>query len=141
MVLTRCLVKITTTLGGYFISNPENNNRKEEILAKSRESSNAYNDESMAYAVSKGKKLGNFFAVPIIIGFPLWILSVITAQTLTAHALVSVYCAFCFGGFLAKYRFTGQKRYLIAVICHVLLGIGTVASFVVTLGTLRGWWG
>ena len=124
------------------MSNPtgNNDNRKEEILAKSRQSSNAYNDEGMANAINEGAKMGNHFAGEIV-GFPLFILAVIIQQWVVVYALSSLYCAFNFGDFLAKYRFTQQKRYLIAVICFAVLGIGAVVLFLRDVGTLQGWWG
>ena len=124
------------------MSNVEKNcdNRKEEVLSKSRESSTPYNDEGMEHAINKGTKLGSYFAGTVI-GTPLFLLSAITGQMLTVYALFSLYSAFCVGEFLAKYRFTQQKRYLIATICFAVLVIGAISLFVINVGTLQGWWG
>ena len=119
------------------MSNGENN--KEEILAKSRESNTPYNDEGMENAINKGLKMGSYFAGSVI-GFPLFFLSVITGQWLVVYALVSLSSGFEFGDFFAKFRFTQQKRYLIAAICFAVLGIGAAILFVINVGTLQGWW-
>ena len=116
-----------------------NNNRKEEILAKSRQSSTDYNDEGMEHAVNKGAKMGSYLAGEVI-GIPLFLLSVITGQWITVYALVSLYCAFNFGDFLAKFRFTQQKRYLIAATFYFVVGIGAAALFILDTGALQGWW-
>ena len=112
-----------------------NDNRKKEILAKSRQSNK---DEGIEYAVTKGAKTGNYFAVEVI-GFPLLFLSLITGQMLTACALSSVILASWFGEFLTIYRFTKQKRYLISTICAAFLGIGAAVLFMVNV--VQGWWG
>ena len=104
----------------------ENSNRKEEILAKSRQ---LQQDEGIEYAVTQGAKKGNYYAIEII-GFPLLVLSLVTWQLLAIYALSSVILASWFGEFFAKYRILRQKRYLIAAICFGLLEIGAVVLFV-----------
>ena len=116
---------------------PENNDRKEEILAQSRRSSK---DEGVEYAINEGAKAGNYFAIEII-GLPLLLLSFVAGQMLAAYALASVILASWFGEFFAKYRFLNQKRYLIAAVCCALLGIGVIILFVRGVGVLQGWWG
>jgi len=133
------LVNSTITLGDVSMSNVEKNKdkRKEEILAKSRQSSN---DEGIDYAVNKGARLGHYYTE--IIGFPLFLLCVITGQVLTMYALFTLYGAHCFGDFLAKYRYFKQKRYLVgAVLFGVIFGGYFAFLFVRDVGTLQGWWG
>ena len=121
------------------MSNAEKNkdNRKEEILAKSRQSSK---DEGIEYAANKGIKLGNYYTE--VIGFLLILLCLITGQTLTIYALLTLYGAHGFGDFLAKYRYFKQKRYMMgAIIFGVLFGGCFAFLFVRDVGTLQGWWG
>jgi len=113
-----------------------NENRKEEILAKSRQSNK---DEGVEYAVNKGAKSGNYFAIEII-GLPLLLLSLITGQMLTTYALSSVILASWFGEFFAKYRFLNQKRYLVTAICAAFLGVSAAVLFIwVNAGILQEW--
>jgi len=126
-------------LGGIEMNNATegNGSRKEEILAKSRQSNK---DEGIEHAVTQGAKKGNYWGIEVI-GFPLLLLSIITGQMLATYALSSVILASWFGEFLAKYRILNQKRYLIAAICFAVLGIAAVILFVRYVGTLQGWWG
>ncbi|MCL2592466.1 MAG: DUF6442 family protein [Defluviitaleaceae bacterium] len=114
-----------------------NSNRKEEILAKSRQ---LQHDEGIEHAIAQGAKKGSYFGIEVV-GFPLLMLSLITWQTLAIYALSSVISASWFGEFLAKYRVLKQKRYLIAAICFGLLGIGGIILFVRDIGILQEWWG
>ena len=115
-----------------------NNSRKEEILEKYRKLGTTHNDEGMENAVNKGFRLGSYFAGEIV-GFPLFIMSVIAGQWLTVYALFSLYSAFCVGEFYAKFRFTNQKRYVAAVIIFAVTGTGTIIMFVLNAGTFPGW--
>jgi len=137
--MTRILVKNNRTLGGVFMSSSTengNDNRKEEILAKSRQSNN---DEGIEYAVNKGARLGGYYTE--LIGFPLILLCVITGQVLTVYALLTLYGAHCFGDFLAKYRYFKQIRYMMGAIAFgVLFGGYFAFLFVRDVGTLQGWW-
>ena len=116
------------------MSNAESNSRKEEILAKSRNSSSVWNDEGVQHAIDKGNKLGSLFAITVVC-FPLLILMKWAGEMIAVYSLALVYCAFCFGEFLGKYRFLKQKRYLITSIIH--LAIGLAAAFFL-LTKLRG---
>ena len=122
------------------MSNLENNNRKEEILAKSRESSTPYADEGMENAINKGLKMGSHIAGTIV-GIPLFFLSLVAGQMIVVYALFSLGLAMWVGEFLAKYRFTQQKRYLIATIVFAVSGIGTAVLFVIETGLIQSWWG
>ncbi|MCL2843228.1 MAG: DUF6442 family protein [Oscillospiraceae bacterium] len=115
----------------------ESGNRKEEILAKSKQEGK---DEGIEYAVTKGLKLGNYYTE--VVGALLVFLCLLSGQTLTMWALFTLYGAHSFGDFLAKYRHFNQKRYLVGVILFGALFGGVFAIlFVRELGTLQGWWG
>ena len=115
----------------------DNEYRKEEILAKSRQ---LQQDEGIEYAVTQGAKKGNYFAIEVMGGL-LFLLSLITGQWLVAYALFSVISASEFGDFLTKHRILKQNRYLIAAICFAILGIVSTVLFVRDVGALQGWWG
>ena len=121
------------------MSNAEKNkdNRKEEILAKSRQSNK---DEGIEHAVNKGARLGNYYTEAV--GFLLILLCAMTGQILTMYALFTLYGAHAFGDFLAKYRYFKQKRYIMgAIIFGVLFGGFFAFLFVRDVGILQGWWG
>ena len=111
--------------------------RKEDILAKSRQSNN---DEGIEYAVTQGAKKGNYYATEII-GLPMLMFSIVAGQWLAVYALAAVIFASEFGDFLTKYRILRQKRYFIAAICFGLLGMSAIILFVRYIGTIQGWWG
>ena len=83
-----------------------NENRKQEILARSRQSQQ---DEGIEHAIRKGAALGNYYTTGV--GFALLIFSVFTQQTLVMYAIFILMGANAFGDFLAKYRHFEQKRY------------------------------
>ena len=113
-----------------------NDNRKEEILKKIRQSQQ---DEGIDYAVNKGARLGSYYTEAI--GLPLILLCVIAGQALTIYALLTLYEAHTFGDFLAKYRHFKQKRYMMgAIIFGVLFGGFFAFLFLRDLGALQGWW-
>jgi len=112
------------------------NNRKDEILAKIKQGGK---DEGIEHAVNQGAKLGNYYTE--LVGFPLFMLCVLTGQWIAAYAVFTLYCATDFGDFLGKYRFLKQKRYLIASIVFGVLGIGSAVLFLRDVGILIGWWG
>jgi len=116
---------------------PCNDNRKEDILEKSRQSQQ---DEGIEYAVSKGAMLGNYYTGGI--GFALIAFSIFTGQLLVVYAVLALYGAHCFGEFLAKYRHFKQKRYMIGVFLFgVIFGGFFAFLFVRNVGVLQGWWG
>jgi len=110
---------------------------KNEILERSRQ---LQQDEGVEYAVTQGAKKGNYFGVEVV-GFALFLLSLVAGQMLAVYALASVILASWFGEFLAKYRVLNQKRYLIASIVFGILGIVAAFLFVRDIGILQGWWG
>ena len=127
-------------IGGSLMNNSienDNDTRKEDILAKSRQ---LQQDEGIEYAESQGAKKGKYFAVEVV-GGSLFFISLITGQWITAYALFFVINASNVGEFFAKYQFLRQKRYLIATICFAALGIGSAVLFLRNLGVLQGWWG
>ena len=118
-------------------SSTESGNRKEEILAKSKQEGK---DEGIEYAVNKGLKLGNYYTE--VVGALLVFLCLLSGQVLTMWALFTLYGAHSFGDFLAKYRHFKQKRYLVGVILFGVLFGGVFAIlFVRGIGIFRGWWG
>ena len=119
------------------MSNDERNydNRKEEILAKSRESGN---DEGMDYVENKGSKWGVYVACTIV-GGPLAFLSLIAGEMPTFFALLTLYVAFGAGELFAAYRFFKQKRYLIGTVVIALLTIFMASFFMEAIGLLPGW--
>ena len=112
-------------------------NRKEDILAKSRQSQQ---DEGIAYAVSKGVMLGSYYTGAV--GFVLVIASILAGQFLVVYAMLTLYGAHAFGEFFAKYRYFKQKRYLVGVVLFgVVFGGFFAFLFVRDIGSLQGWWG
>ena len=115
---------------------PENEERrKEEILAKSRQSRK---DEGLEYVENKGSKMGIFVACTIV-GAPLALLSLIAGETPTFFALITLYVAFGAGELFAKYRFFKQKRYLVGAAVIALIAIGIAVMFVEMIGLLPQW--
>ena len=119
------------------MSNNERNNysRKEEILAKSRESGN---DEGMDYVENIGSKWGVYVACTIV-GGPLAFLSLIAGEMPAFFALITLYVAFGAGELFARYRFFKQKRYMIGTVVIALITIGIASMFVEAIGLLPGW--
>jgi len=114
-----------------------NENRKEEILARSRQSQQ---DEGIEHAIGKGALLGNYYTGGV--GFALIAFSFFADQFLVIYAVLSLYGAHCFGEFLAKYRYFKQKRYLVGVILFgVIFGGYSAFLLVRDVGILQGWWG
>ena len=114
-----------------------NDNRKEDILAKSRQSQK---DEGIEHAISKGALLGNYYTGGV--GFALIVFSSFTDQFLVVYAVLALYGAHCFGEFLAKYRYFKQKRYMVGVILFGIIFGGFFAFlFVKDVGIVQGWWG
>jgi len=115
----------------------KDNNRKEEILKRSRR---LQHDEGIEYAVTQGAKKGNYYAIEII-GLSMLMFSMIIGQWLVTYALASIILASWFGEFLTKYRILKQKRYLVTAIFFSLNGISAIVLFVRYAGILQGWWG
>jgi len=111
-------------------------NRKEEILAKSRQ---AQEDEGIEYAIAEGAKKANNYAIEVVC-MVLFVFSVITGQWPVATALATVAFAASAGEFIAKYRVLSQKRYLMAAICFTLFGIATAIAHVIYVGIAQDWW-
>jgi len=114
-----------------------NDNRKQDILAKSRQSRH---DEGIAYAINKGTILGSYYTE--VVGLALIVFSLFTGQFLVIYAVLALYGAHCFGEFLAKYRYFKQKRYMLGIILFgVIFGGSFTFLFVRDIGILQGWWG
>ena len=113
----------------------QTNNRKEEILAKSRASGK---DEGKEYLENKNTKMGIYVAGTIV-GAPLAFLSLIAGETPVFFALITLYIAFGAGELFATYRFYKQKRYLIGAVVIALIAIVIAVLFVEMIGLLPGW--
>ena len=115
---------------------PENDERrKEEILAKSRESGN---DEGREYVKTKEAKMGIYVAGTVV-GAPLAFLSLIAGEISVFFALITVYIAFGAGELFAAYRFYRQKRYLIGAAVIALITACIAVMFVEMIGLLPEW--
>ena len=95
-----------------------NENKKEEILEKSR---NSKKDEGMEHADYRGSRIG--VIVYAIVAFFLVIFS-IPDNINVVNAIASLSFAWVVGGTFSYYRFTKRKSYLI---CVVASAIGTIA--------------
>jgi hypothetical protein len=114
-----------------------NDNRKEEILEKSRR---AQQDEGIEYAINKGAMLGNFYTGGF--GVALILFSAFVGEFLVVFAVLALYGAHCFGEFLAKYRYFKQKRYMAGIILFgIIPGCSFAFLFVRGIGIIQGWWG
>jgi len=111
-----------------------NKNRKEEILAKSRQASI---DEGAEYAEMKSFRTGVIVAFPLV-GIPLIIFSLVTGQTSTIFALVTLSFAFDAVSSFMAYRFTKQK---IKLVLTVLSIVGTVIFAFLYVSSVLGWRG
>ena len=108
-----------------------NENRKEEILAKSRQSKK---DEGMEHATAKGLKLGEWIgsAVAVII----MALAFFIGQAETIFAIGTIIFAVVFGQSLTVYRFKKTKYYL----AWVVLGfVGTLYFFLLFIAATQEW--
>ena len=120
------------------MSNDDKNKdkRKEEILAKSRESGN---DEGMEYVKNKEAKMGIYFAGTIV-GVPLAFMSLLAGELAAFFALLTLFTAYGAGELFATYRFFKQKRYLIGAVVIALITIGIASMFMEAIGLLPEWW-
>jgi len=101
-------------------------NRKEEILAKSRQSNQ---DEGLEYLDLKGKKQGEIVGFHWI-GYPLLLFSIITGQVGAVLALVALTCSFDGGNWFAIYRISKQLRYLVASVVVAIIAALALFFFV-----------
>ena len=112
-------------------STGNNENRKEEILAKSRQS---LKDEGMEHAEMKGfvlgERLGSVVAIILIA------LAFFIGQPETIFAIGTVIFAMVFGQSITVYRFKRTKYYL----AWLLLGlIGTMYFFMLFMAATQEW--
>ena len=115
---------------------PENDERrKEEILAKSRQSRK---DEGLEHAKMRGFALGDRIAT-VAIGIPLALIAVWGGHGhhSAAWALLAYMAAFEFGGALTAYRFSKKKLYLVLTIGMAAGTVFAVARFLIKV---LGWW-
>ena len=112
-------------------SSKDNTSRKEEILAKSRQSKK---DEGMEHAEIKGLKLGEWLgsAVAIILGA----LAFFIGQDESIFAIGTLVFAMVFGQSLAVYRFKKTKYYFAWLILGI---IGTIWFFVLFIAATQEW--
>jgi len=109
-----------------------NDNRKEEILAKSRKSGK---DEGMEYAQLKGNRLGEYTMVVAVI--PIMAFTVLFGEIVAVFAVAATLLAFGFGQCLMKYRFTRRKYHLVWTVC---IAIVTVFCIVFLVARSLEWW-
>ena len=116
-------------------SENNNDNRKEEILEKSRRSGT---DEGMEHLKNKASKMGIYVAGTIV-GAPLAFLSLLSGENATLFALLTIFTAFGAGELYATYRYFKQKRYLIGAVVIAIITIGIASMYVEAIGLLPGW--
>jgi len=110
-------------------------NRKEEILARSRQSGN---DEGVEYAQIKAGRLAWVTVIPVAL------ILFITAQFSDIpnifNIVITVFCATLFSAHIAipiyAYQFSKQKKYLYEAICYLFLLIFTTYGAV---SLMLGW--
>jgi len=100
-------------------------NRKEDILAKSRKSRI---DEGLEHAQLKGFKLGEYTSAAVTL--PLILFAFFTRELAMFSALGIVIFAYVFGQSLAVYRFTKRKYHLAWVILSVICAIHFIVDFI-----------
>jgi len=109
----------------------DNNNHKEEILAKSRQSKK---DEGLEHAESKGVILGEWIGAAFAI--ILIALSFFIGHAETIFAIGTIVFAHVFGQSLSVYRFKRTKYYLAWLILGV---IGTLYFFMLFIAATQEW--
>jgi hypothetical protein len=98
-------------------STENNADRKEEILAKSR---NSKQDEGKEFVEKKANRIG---AVAFgVIALILLVFSV-PSQMNVVNTIAALSFAFCIGGCIAPYRFTKKKSYLVGAIASAVAAI------------------
>jgi len=116
------------------MSSSENNSdsRKEEILARSRQSKK---DEGVEYAALKGNKLGEITMA--IVAIPIIIFALLRGEFAALLAVGASVSAFTFAQCLAEYRFTGRQYHLAWTIFTAL---ATLTCVVLLVAVSFGWW-
>jgi len=119
---------MTIILGGSKMGDfsKNNGNRKEEILAKSR---NSRNDEGMENARLRGLDLG-IIITTVIIGFPMFVLSIIANKMIVITTICALNGTATSVRNLIMYRFTRKKRYLFWAISLGIVGVGSFVLFI-----------
>ena len=107
-------------------------NRKEEILARSRKSNK---DEGVEYAALKGNKLGETTMAIVVI--PILAFAILIREFTAFFAVGAAIAAFTFAQCLAEYRFTKRKYHLAWTIFMVM---ATIACLVIFVVISLGWW-
>jgi len=110
----------------------QNGSRKEEILAKSR---NAKKDEGMEYAQVKGRRLGEYTLVAVLI--PILVFALLRREFVAFHAVAATLFASVFGQCLMEYRFTKRTYHLIWT---VGMAMGAIVFIVQFAAASLGWW-
>ena len=129
--MTIILVKNHIILGGAFVSN--NDNRKEEILARSR---NIKKDEGMEHAISKGGKLGEY--VMAVIALPILVFAALRGEIAVFLAIGATVGGFVTAQCFAEYRFTKRVYHLTWTVLMVMTTIICIGLFVaVSFGWLK----
>lgn len=100
---------------------------KEEILMRSRNEK----DEGLEYAENKGRKVGITAFCCVFIFLVLF--NLFKGQS--NYAVFSMFWAFAAAEAFPKYRFTGQKTYLVSTVCGSIACIASLLSHIIT--TLR----
>lgn len=98
---------------------------KEEILMRSRKEK----DEGMEYVENKGRKIGVTAFCCIFVFIVLFNMF----MGKTNYAVFSMFWAFAAAEALPKYRFTGQKAFLVTTICGSVACIASLLSYVITI--------
>jgi len=108
-----------------------NGNRKEEILARSRQS---LKDEGLEHAEKKGFYLGEL--IGSVFAMVLIVLAFFIGQAETIFAISTVVFAVVFGQSLTVYRFKKNKYYLAWLILGVM---GTMYFFMLFMAATQEW--
>jgi len=114
-----------------------NNTRKEEILAMSRQSNE---DEGVGFAESKGRKYLSAFMLAVVI-VPLMFLARFSdmhyAFEMVMHTMVVTIFSVCIAEPISAYRFTKEKNHLSLVIVYAVLVIFSTSRLI---SILTGLW-
>jgi lipopolysaccharide export LptBFGC system permease protein LptF len=123
-------MSLTTKLGGLGGTSMEN--RKDEILAKSRE---LKKDEGMEFAENRGNRLSEYTVG--IFGTVVASFALLNQEFAAAWAALLIVAVFGFGFFLSIFRFTKRKIHLLITIWS----FGTIIFFLALfLAAIYGWW-